>query len=66
MWKSAETRTPAQQADAAAKLVNIGMPLEVALADVFGMSPSDIERVRQARRGAALDAAGVDFSKVEL
>lgn len=66
VWKSAETRTPAQQADAAAKLVNIGMPLEVALADVFGMSPSDIERVRQARRGAALDAAGVDFSKVEL
>ncbi|MGI5951823.1 MAG: phage portal protein [Brooklawnia sp.] len=66
IWASAETRTPAQQADAAAKLVAIGLPLEVALTDVMGYSPADIERVRTARRGAALDTAGLNLRELEL
>lgn len=46
-----ETRTPAQAADAAAKLAGIGVPLSVVLADTLGMSPAQVDRVRQARRG---------------
>ncbi|MFV0430326.1 MAG: phage portal protein, partial [Arachnia sp.] len=62
VWSSPETRTPAQAADAAAKLVSIGMPLEVALSDVMGWGPGQIKRVRQARRGAVLDTAGTDLA----
>jgi hypothetical protein len=61
VWANPETRTPAQAADAAAKLAGIGVPVSVVLADTLGMSPAQIERVRQARRGDALDAAGVDL-----
>lgn len=61
VWANPETRTPAQAADAAAKLAGIGVPLSVVLADTLGMSPAQIDRVRQARRGDALDAAGVDL-----
>ncbi|HEU0103227.1 MAG TPA: hypothetical protein VFR07_12995, partial [Mycobacteriales bacterium] len=46
-----------QAADAAAKLAGIGVPLAVVLADTLGMTPSQIERVRAARRADALDAA---------
>ena len=62
VWGSPETRTPAQAADAAAKLAGIGVPLSVVLADTLGMSPAQIDRVRQARRGDALDAAGIDLT----
>jgi len=55
VWSSAETRTPAQAADAAAKLAGIGVPLSVVLADQLGYSPAQIERVREARRAEALD-----------
>ena len=61
VWASPETRTPAQAADAAAKLAGIGVPLSVVLGDVLGMTPTQIERVRAARRGDALDAAGADL-----
>ena len=61
VWATPETRTPAQAADAAAKLAGIGVPLSVVLADVLGMTPPQIERVRAARRGDALDVAGVDL-----
>lgn len=61
VWASPETRTPAQAADAAAKLAGIGVPLSVVLADTLGMSPPQIERVRTARRGDALDTAGADL-----
>ena len=61
VWATPETRTPAQAADAAAKLAGIGVPLSVVLADTLGMTPPQIERVRAARRGDALDVAGVDL-----
>ncbi len=61
VWANPETRTPAQAADAAAKLAGIGVPLSVVLSDTLGMSPQQVERVRQAVRSDALDAAGVDL-----
>lgn len=62
LWASAETRTPAQTADAAAKLAGIGVPLEAVLADPLGYSPSQIAQIKQARRAEALDATGADLS----
>lgn len=64
VWANPETRTPAQAADAAAKLVGIGVPLSVVLADTLGMTPAQIDRVRQARRGDALDGAGIDLTAI--
>ncbi|MCK1804072.1 phage portal protein [Brevibacterium sp. R8603A2] len=61
IWSSPETRTPAQAADAAVKLSQIGVPLPVILADTLGMSPQQVERVRDAGRAQALDNAGVDL-----
>ncbi len=62
LWASAETRTPAQTADAAAKLAGIGVPLEAVLADPLGYSPSEIAQIKQARRSEVLDATGADLS----
>lgn len=62
VWSSPETRTPAQVADAAAKLAGIGVPLEAVLADPMGYSPSQIEQIKQARRSEALDTTGADLS----
>ncbi|MBX0299396.1 phage portal protein [Cryobacterium sp. 1639] len=62
LWASPENRTPAQVADAAAKLAGIGVPLESVLADPLGYSPSQIAQIRQARRAEALDASGADLS----
>ncbi|MGW8565174.1 phage portal protein [Isoptericola sp. NPDC055881] len=64
VWASPETRTPAQAADAAAKLVGIGVPLSVVLEDTMGLSPAQVERVRTARRGDTLDVAGIDLARV--
>lgn len=64
VWANPETRTPAQAADAAAKLAGIGVPLSVILADTLGMTPAQVDRVRQARRGDALDTAGVDLREL--
>ena len=61
VWANPETRTPAQAADAAAKLAGIGVPLPVVLAENMGYSPAQIQRVREAARGSALDAAGVNL-----
>ena len=61
VWAAPDTRTPAQIADAAAKLAGIGVPLESVLADPMGYSPSQIEQIKQARRSAALDQAGTDL-----
>lgn len=61
VWASPETRTPAQAADAAAKLVGAGiLPVSEALA-TLGYTPAQIERIRAARRGEALDGAGVNL-----
>lgn len=63
VWASAETRTPAQAADAASKLVAAGIiPVETALEDL-GYTATQIEKMRGARRAAALDAAGVDLDR---
>lgn len=61
IWASPETRTPAQSADAAQKLKSIGLPLPIILSDVLGMTPEQVERVREASRAEALDSAGVDL-----
>lgn len=63
VWASPETRTPAQVADAAAKLAGIGVPLEAVLADPMGYSPSQIKQIKQARRAEVLDQAGADLSQ---
>lgn len=62
LWAAADTRTPAQVADAAAKLAGIGVPLEAVLADPMGYTPAQIDQIKRARRAAALDASGVDLS----
>lgn len=55
IWANPETRTPAQSADAAAKLVSIGMPLTSVLADPLGYTPEQIEQVRKDRRTESVD-----------
>jgi hypothetical protein len=63
VWASAETRTPAQAADAAAKLVAAGIiPVSTALEDL-GYTPTQIEKMRGARRADALDAQSIDLSQ---
>lgn len=64
VWADAETRTPAQAADAAAKLASIGVPLTSLLETTLGLSPAQIARVRELRRAEALDAAGIDLGAV--
>ena len=61
VWADPETRTVAAQVDGVAKLVGVGVPVEVALANVLGWTPQQVDQLREARRGAALDAAGVDL-----
>lgn len=48
VWADPETRTPAQDADAAAKLHGIGVPLGALLTDTLGYSPAQVQRVREA------------------
>lgn len=62
VWGNPETRTPAQAADAAAKLVSVGVPLAIVLEDQMGYTPAQIDRVRTAQRSQALDGAGVDLA----
>lgn len=57
VWASPETRTPAQAADAAAKLVAAGIvPVEQALDDL-GYSPEQVAGMRVMRTPAAMEAA---------
>lgn len=62
VWANPETRTPAQSADAAAKLAGIGVPLSVVLSEQMGYSPAMVQRVREGRRAEALDATGTDLT----
>lgn len=64
LWASPETRTPAQSADAAVKLKDIGMPLSVILSDTLGMTPAQVDRIREAARAEALDMAGIDLAEL--
>lgn len=61
IWADPETRTVAGQADAAAKLVGMGVPVELALSEVLGWTPAQIAQLRVARRTQALDAAGIEL-----
>ena len=47
-WRNPETSTPAMDADAAAKLRGIGLPLEVVLADRLGYDPDEARRIADA------------------
>lgn len=62
VWANPETRTTGQSADAAAKLVGVGVPLPVVLADQMGYTPAQVQRVREAIRTQALDSAGIDLT----
>lgn len=64
LWGSPEVRTPAQSADAAVKLKDIGIPLSVIMADTLGFTPAQVERVREAVRAEALDTAGIDLTEL--
>jgi hypothetical protein len=55
VWADPETRTIAGQVDGLAKIVGVGVPLEVALADVLGWTPQQVDAMRAARRAAAFD-----------
>lgn len=64
LWASPEVRTPAQSADAAVKLKDIGLPLSVIMTDTLGFTPAQVERVREAVRIEALDSAGIDLTEL--
>ena len=49
LWGAPDTRTPAQVADAAAKLAGIGVPLSAVLAEPMGYSPTQIDQIMQGR-----------------
>ncbi len=55
VWANPETPTPAQAADAAAKLAGIGVPLATLLADQLGYTPAQIERIGAIREREAAD-----------
>ncbi|QKT08040.1 phage portal protein [Gordonia sp. X0973] len=65
MWASPETRTPAEAADAAAKLTAIGVPLTVAADVVLGWTPEQIARLRTATRLQSLDTAPLTLAPQE-
>ncbi len=63
-WADAATRSVAQEADAVVKLYQAGLlPATHALAKL-GYSDDEITAIRTTRRTEALDAAGVDLSKL--
>ena len=64
VWGSPEARTPAQSADAAAKLHGIGMPLRSLLSDPLGFTPTEIEGIMTAQRSDLVQRAGLDLTKV--
>lgn len=49
MWSSPETRTPAAEMDAAAKLAGIGVPLPMVLSKALGWTPQEITSVQSAQ-----------------
>jgi hypothetical protein len=61
VWADPETRTVAAQVDATAKLVSVGIPVEIALANTLGWTPAQLDQLRAARRAEALESAGADL-----
>lgn len=62
IWADPETRTVAAQVDGVAKLVGVGVPVELALSEVLGWTPAQVAQLRSARRAQSLDAAGLDLA----
>ena len=58
VWRNPETRTGAQDADAAAKLSGIGVPLKVVLSDVLHWAPEQVEAAMSAKRQESVLSAG--------
>lgn len=59
-WENPEIKTPAQAADAAGKLREIGVPLATLLADPLGYDPEDVQAiVDAASRETILNGANV-------
>ena len=61
LWTDPETRTFAQQADAAAKLYADGLLPWSAAMERLGYAPDEIEQMRSQRRQEALDGQGLDL-----
>lgn len=64
VWANPETRTPAQAADASAKLASIGVPLETLLSDELGYEPQRVATIMGLRRAEALEKAATDLSRL--
>lgn len=64
VWANPETRTPAQAADAAAKLAGIGVPLETLLADELGYDPTRIAKILAIRKQEALEKAAENLASL--
>lgn len=63
-WADPSTRSEAQQADAVVKLFSAGLlPVSTALTKL-GYTADQIEEIRAARRGEALDGAGVNLMEL--
>lgn len=56
-WRSPETSTPAMDADAAAKLSGMGLPLEVVLVDRLGYDPDEALKIADAAHSRSVELA---------
>ncbi|KUI43916.1 hypothetical protein AU197_21160 [Mycobacterium sp. IS-1590] len=61
LWADAATRSVAQEADAVVKLYQAGLLPASAALTKLGYSEDQIAEIRAARRGEALDTAGLDL-----
>lgn len=59
VWESAETRTPAQAADAAVKLVQVGVPLDVVAESTLGLPPEVVGRLAGVKVSGESNIPGV-------
>lgn len=62
-WDSPEIRTPAQAADAAVKLRDIGVPLRSLLINTLGYEPAEAAEILENRRAETIDSAGAALAK---
>lgn len=63
VWSSPEIRTPAQAADAALKLRDIGVPLETVLVETLGYSPSKAAEIARTADQANIAAAAGNLGR---
>lgn len=60
-WADASTRSVSQEADAVTKLFQVGLLPDTYALQRLGYSEDEIAEIRAARRGSALDTAGMDL-----